>query len=52
MCSNTTEDGEGGYVLTESFVQAMIQEFKEQRLIHRRYAMWILLKVCASLSNH
>eukprot|EP00878_Enallax_costatus_P012985 GHUV01013567.1.p1 GENE.GHUV01013567.1~~GHUV01013567.1.p1 ORF type:complete len:397 (+),score=89.50 GHUV01013567.1:417-1607(+) len=38
------EDGAGGYVITEEFVKAMLQEFKEQRLIHRRFAFQILLE--------
>jgi hypothetical protein len=39
------EDGAGGYVITEDFVLAMLEEFKEQRLIHRRFAFQILLQV-------
>jgi serine/threonine-protein phosphatase 5 len=39
------EDGAGGYVITEDFVLAMLSEFKEQRLIHRRFAFQILLQV-------
>lgn len=42
----TADDGAGGYVITEDFVKAMLQEFKEQRLIHRRFAFQILLEVC------
>jgi len=33
-----------GYTLDLDFVKAMLQEFKEQRLIHRRFAFEILLK--------
>lgn len=40
-----TEDGQGGYVITEEFVLAMLAEFKAQRLIHRRFAFQILLQV-------
>lgn len=36
-------DAEGNPVLTLEFVQAMIQEFKEQRLIHKRYAFQVCL---------
>lgn len=39
------EDGAGGYVITEEFVKDMLKEFKEQRLIHRRFAFQILLEV-------
>lgn len=42
----TTEDGEGGYVLTRDFVVAMMDEFRAQRLIHKRFAFQILLEVC------
>ncbi|KAF6250888.1 phosphatase 5-like protein [Scenedesmus sp. NREL 46B-D3] len=38
------DDGAGGYVMTEEFVLAMLNEFKEQRLIHRRFAFQILLE--------
>lgn len=38
------EDGNGGYVITEQFVKDMLQEFKEQRLIHKRFAFQILLQ--------
>lgn len=38
------EDGAGGYTITEEFVLAMLEEFKEQRLIHRRFAFQILLQ--------
>lgn len=39
------EDGNGGYVITEQFVKDMLTEFKEQRLIHKRFAFQILLQV-------
>jgi hypothetical protein len=42
MCA---EDGAGGYVITEQFVKDMLAEFKEQRLIHKRFAFQILLQV-------
>jgi len=32
-------------VITEQFVKDMLQEFKEQRLIHKRFAFQILLQV-------
>ncbi|GBF88948.1 hypothetical protein Rsub_01447 [Raphidocelis subcapitata] len=38
------EDGEGGYALTRDFVVAMMEEFKAQRLIHKRFAFQILLE--------
>ena len=37
------EDGEGGYVPTYDFVTAMIEQFKQQKLIHRRFILQILL---------
>ena len=39
---------EGGYRLTLDFVKAMLQEFKEQRLIHKRFAFEILVQVGAA----
>jgi hypothetical protein len=33
-------------VITEQFVRDMLAEFKEQRLIHKRFAFQILLQVC------
>ncbi|KAI8470533.1 MAG: phosphatase 5-like protein [Monoraphidium minutum] len=41
---STMEDGSGGYVMTREFVVAMMEEFKQQRLIHRRFAFQILLE--------
>jgi hypothetical protein len=38
------DDGEGGYVITRDFVLAMMDEFKAQRLIHKRFAFQILLQ--------
>jgi hypothetical protein len=38
-------DNEGGYALSAAFVQAMLQEFREQRLIHRRFAFEIVMQV-------
>lgn len=35
---------EEGYHLTQDFVVAMMQEFKDQRLIHRRFAFQIILE--------
>eukprot|EP00887_Chlorella_sp_A99_P006019 scaffold27.g6019.t1 len=32
------------YRITPAFVEAMLHEFREQRLIHRRYAFWIVLE--------
>lgn len=32
-------------MITEQFVKEMLQEFKEQRLIHKRFAFQILLQV-------
>ncbi|KAF8063021.1 PAPP5 [Scenedesmus sp. PABB004] len=43
------EDGEGGYVISLEFVKAMLEEFKAQRLIHKRFAFEILLKARALL---
>lgn len=41
-------DGSGGYRLTLDFVKAMLEEFKEQRLVHRRFILQILLE-CHSI---
>jgi len=37
-------DGEGRHVVTLGFVRAMLEEFREQRQIHRRYAFAIILQ--------
>ena len=47
---HSTEDGAGGYQITLDFVKAMMQEFKEQRLIHRRFVFQIVLEV--SMGGH
>jgi hypothetical protein len=39
------DDGEGGYTVTRDFVVAMMEEFRQQRLIHKRFAFQILLEV-------
>ena len=39
---------EAGYTLTLDFVVAMIEHFKAQKLIHKRFAFQILLQVCAT----
>jgi hypothetical protein len=49
MC--TAEDGNGGYVITEQFVKDMLTEFKDQRLIHKRFAFQILLQVRSANST-
>lgn len=36
-------DADGNYTLTLPFVTAMMEEFKNQKLVHRRFAMEILL---------
>ena len=36
---------EEGYTVTPEFVQDMLQRFKDQKLIHRRYAFAIILQV-------
>lgn len=36
---------ESGYTLTRDFAVAMIEHFKAQKLIHRRFAFQILLQV-------
>eukprot|EP00775_Hariotina_reticulata_P007235 gene7235-7448_t len=38
------EDGAGGYVITLDFVKEMLETFKEEKLIHRRFAFQILLQ--------
>lgn len=37
-------NNQDGYTIDLEFVKAMLQEFKEQRLIHRRFAFEIILK--------
>lgn len=37
-------DGEGNYVISLEFVKAMLQHFKEQKLIHKRFAFQIVLQ--------
>jgi hypothetical protein len=46
-----TGSNEEGYTITLEFVQDMIKEFKEQRVIHRRFAYEIILKVDTQLGN-
>lgn len=41
---------EEGYEVTLPFVKAMMQEFKEQRLIHKRFAFEIVLKAARLLA--
>lgn len=36
-------DGADGYVLTRDFLSTMMEEFKETRLIHRRFALEIIM---------
>ncbi len=36
---------EEGYTVTPGFMQDMLQRFKDQKLIHRRYAFAIILQV-------
>eukprot|EP00798_Chlamydomonas_sp_ICE-L_P014048 gene14048-19985_t len=43
MAGDSTE----GYTITAEFVKAMLQEFKEQRLIHRRFAFEIIMQAMA-----
>jgi len=42
-------DGEGCYRLTREFVVAMLEEFKQQRSIHRRFLLQILLEAHRTL---
>lgn len=42
-------DDEGKPFITLEFVQAMMEEFKEERLIHKRYAFQIILEAQALL---
>eukprot|EP00803_Ostreobium_quekettii_P006547 evm.model.scf_589.6 EVM.evm.TU.scf_589.6 scf_589:30137-41793(+) len=49
-----SDDETGQYVLTLEFVQAMMEEFKEQRLVHKRFAYEIILtaqKIFKSADN-
>ena len=41
--------GGGGYAISQRFVEEMLEAFKEQRLIHRRFAFQILLEARAQL---
>jgi hypothetical protein len=45
LLPDTAEDGAGGYVITLDFVKEMLETFKDQKLIHRRFAFQILLQV-------
>ena len=36
---------EEGYTVTPAFMQDMLQRFKDQKLIHRRYAFAIIIQV-------
>ena len=38
-------DDSSGYTLSLPFVEAMLREFKEQRLIHKRFAFEIVIQV-------
>jgi serine/threonine-protein phosphatase 5 len=44
------DDGTAGYQLTLDFVKAMMEEFKEQRMVHRRFILQILLTAHRTLS--
>lgn len=37
---------EEGYTVTTAFMQDMLQRFKDQKLIHRRYAFAVIIQVC------
>lgn len=37
-------DGEGGYVLTAEFVGEMMEAYRQQKSIHRRFAFQIILE--------
>ena len=39
---------ESGYEITRDFVVAMLEHFKAQKVIHRRFAFQIILQACAS----
>ena len=45
MCARFAGSEQEGYQLTEAFVEQMIDEFREQRKIHPRYALHIVLTV-------
>ena len=44
-------DGENEYRLTLDFVKAMLEYFKEQKLVHRRFILQILLEAHQALRN-
>jgi hypothetical protein len=46
MCAG---DGAGGYRLTPRFVTDMMEAFREQRLVHRRFAFQIVLDAARAL---
>lgn len=41
-------DGEGGYRVTRQFVKDMIEAFRNQKKIHRRFAFQICIQVRAA----
>lgn len=43
---------EEGYIVTTAFMQDMLQRFKDQKLIHRRYAFAIIIQVTMSIRCH
>ncbi|GMH35961.1 hypothetical protein BSKO_03829 [Bryopsis sp. KO-2023] len=48
------EDDENGFTVTLEFVKAMMEEFKAQKLVHRRYVLHIVLeaqKIFKSLAS-
>lgn len=45
------EEESGGYSVTLDFIKAMMEEFRQQRMIHRRFVMEILLAAAQSVRN-
>lgn len=45
VCWVCAESEEGGYELDLEFIKAMMEEFREQRLVHKRFAFQIVLEV-------
>lgn len=51
MEASVGEDGQEGYSITLDFVKAMLEAFKEQKLIHRRFMLEIIVAVAKNLRS-
>jgi hypothetical protein len=50
-CIVLTGNDADGYTMTAEFVEAMLEEFRQQRVVHRRFAFEIILKACAGIAT-